>query len=100
MSCFNDLLNVLLIVLLIIFTLVVCYSGINSGEVARLESGGECDGLGFPPLSHPVARRWSSSRTGLGYQCCASTYLLKCIANGGPQGSLLNPPSNGVSAPA
>ena len=40
MSCFNDLLNVLLIVLLIIFTLVVSYSGINAGEVAQLESGG------------------------------------------------------------
>ena len=47
MSCLNDLLNVLLIVLLIIFTLVVRYSGINAGEVARLESGGECDSLGF-----------------------------------------------------
>ena len=59
-----------------------------------------CDGLGFPPLSRPVARRRSSSRTGLGYRCCASTHPLKRIANGSHQGSHSNPPSNGVSAPA
>ena len=55
-----------------------------------------CDGLGFPPLSRPVARRQSSSCTGLGYRRCASTYPLKCIANGSPQGSHLNPPSTGL----
>ena len=98
-STFNVLLNVLLIVYLIIFTLVVSYSGINAGKVTQLESGGECDGLGFPLLSHPVARRWLSSCTGLGYRHHASTYLLKRIANGGPQGSHLNPPSNGASVP-
>ena len=56
--------------------------------------------LGYPPLSRPVARRRSSSPTGLGYWCYASTYLLKRIANGGPKGSHLNPPSNGALAPA
>ena len=59
-----------------------------------------CDGLGYPPLSRLVAQQWSSSRTGLGYWRRASTHLLKRIANGGPQGSHLNPPSNGASAPA
>ena len=55
--------------------------------------------LGYPPLSRPVAWRPSSSPIGLGYRRYASTYLLKHIANGGPQGSHLNPPSNGASAP-
>ena len=59
-----------------------------------------CDGLGYPPLSHLVARRWLSSRMGLGYRRHASTHLLKCIANGGPQGSHLYPTSNGASVPA
>ena len=59
-----------------------------------------CDGLGYPPLSRLVARRRSSSRTGLGYRRRASTHPLKRITNGGPQGSHLNPPSNGASAPA
>ena len=36
---------------------------------------------------------------GLGYRCYASTHPLKCIANGGPQGKHLNPPSNGALAP-
>ena len=98
-STFTVLLYVLLIAYLIVFTLVVSYSGINAGEVTRLESGGECDGLGFPPLSRPLARRRSSSHTGLGYRRRASTYLLKCIANGSPQGSHLNPPSNGALVP-
>ena len=56
--------------------------------------------LGYPPLSHPVAWQWSWSPTGLGYWCYASTYPLKCIANGGPQDSHLNPASNGALAPA
>ena len=56
--------------------------------------------LGYPPLSRPVARRRSSSPTGLGYRCYASTYPLKRIANGGPKGSHLNPPSNGALVPA
>ena len=38
-------LNAILIVVLIIFTLVSCYSGINADKVTRLESGGECDGF-------------------------------------------------------
>ena len=56
--------------------------------------------LGYPPLSHPVAWWWSSSPIGLGYRCYTSTHPLKHIANGGPQGSHLNPPSNGALAPA
>ena len=39
--------------------------------------------------------RRSSSPTGLGYRRYASYYLVKRIANGGPWGSHLNPPSNG-----
>ena len=46
-------------------------------------------------FSRPVAWRQLSSITGLGYRCCASNHLVNCIANGGPQGSNLNPPSNG-----
>ena len=46
-------LNAILIVVLIIFTLVSCYSGINAGEVAQLESGGECDGLRVPAAISP-----------------------------------------------
>ena len=52
--------------------------------------------LGHPPLSRLVAWRRLSSPTGLGYRCYASTYPFKRIANGGPQGSHLNPPSNGA----
>ena len=37
---------------------------------------------------------------GLGYRCRALTHLFFRIANGGPQGSHLNIPSNGASAPA
>ena len=46
-------LNAILIVVLIIFTLVSCYSGINAGEVAWLESGGECDGFRVPAAISP-----------------------------------------------
>ena len=56
MSCFNDLLYVSLIVYSYCFTLVPSYSGINAGEVVRLQSGGECDGLEYTPLSRLVAQ--------------------------------------------
>ena len=56
--------------------------------------------LGYPLLSCPVAWWRSSSPMGLGYRHYASTHPLKRIANGGPQGSHLNPPSNGALAPA
>ena len=46
-------LNAILIVVLIIFTLVSCYSGINASEVARLKSGGECDGFRVPVTISP-----------------------------------------------
>ena len=46
-------LNAILIVVLIIFTFVSCYSGINAGKVARLESGGECDGFRVPAAISP-----------------------------------------------
>ena len=49
MSCFN----VLLIVVLIILHLYSCYSGINTSEVTRLESGGECDGFRVPAAISP-----------------------------------------------
>ena len=46
-------LNAILIVVLIIFTLVSYYSGINAGKVARLESGGECDSFRVPTAISP-----------------------------------------------
>ena len=56
--------------------------------------------LGYPPLSHLVAWQRLSSPIGLGYRHYISTHPLKHIANGGPQGSHLNSPSNGASVPA
>ena len=93
-------LNAILIVALIIFTFVSCYSGINTGEVTQLKSGGECDGFRVPAAISPGCLTQSSSPIGLGYRRYASTHPRKCIANGSPQGSHLNPPSNGASAPA
>ena len=59
-----------------------------------------CDGLGYPPLSHLVARQWSSSRSGLDTDVAHRPTHFFRIANGGPQGSHLKVPSNGASAPA
>ena len=67
MSSLNDLFECCIDCHIAIFTLVSCYSGINAGKVAWLESGGECDGLGYPLLSRPVAQQWSSSCMWLGY---------------------------------
>ena len=68
-------------------------------SVCRCVGVDMCDGLGYPPLSHLVARRRSSSHMGLGYWRHASTHLHLCIANGSPQGSHLYLPSNKASAP-
>ena len=47
--------NVLNFNALIVLHLYFCYSGINAGEVAWQESGGEYDGFRVPAASHLVA---------------------------------------------
>ena len=47
--------NVLNFNALIVLHLYFCYSGINAGEIARQESGGECDGFRVPAACRLVA---------------------------------------------
>ena len=46
--------NVLNFNALIVLHLYFCYSGKNAGEVAKRESGGECDGFRVPAASRLV----------------------------------------------
>ena len=72
----------------------------NAGEVAQTQSGGECDGFRALAAVSPgcLAMVVKSHRTWIPTLCFHPP--TQCIANGGPQGSHLNPPSNGASAPA
>ena len=72
----------------------------NAGEVAQTQSGGECYGFRALATVSPgyLVTVVKSHRTWILTLRFHPPAL--CIANGGPQGSHLNPPSNGVSVPA
>ena len=72
----------------------------NAGEVARTQSRGECDGFRALAAVSPgcLAMVVKSHRTWI--PMLRFHPPAKCIANGSPQGSHLNQPSNGVLAPA
>ena len=72
----------------------------NAGEVAWTQSGGECDGFRALAAVSPgcLATVVKSHRAWI--LTLRFHPPAKCIANGGPQGSHLNPPSNGPLAPA
>ena len=76
------------------------FLGINASEVARTQSGGECDGFRALAAVLPgcLAMVVKSHKTWIPTLCLHPPTL--CNANGGPQGSHLNPPSNGALAPA
>ena len=65
-----------------------------------MQSGGECDGFRALAAVSPScpATVVKSHRTWI--QTLRFHPPAQCIANGGPQGSHLNPPSNGASTPA
>ena len=72
----------------------------NLGEVAQLESGGECDGFRSPAAISPgcLVMVVKPHRAWIPMLCFHLPTL--CIANGGPQGSHLNPSRNRASVPA
>ena len=76
------------------------FLGINAGEVAWTQSGGECDGFRALAAVSPgcLATVVKSHKTWIPTLCLHPPALRN--ANGGPQGSHLNPPSNGASVPA
>ena len=75
------------------------FLGINAGDVARMQSGGECDGFRALATVSPscLATVVKSHKTWIPTLCLHPPALRN--ANGGPQGSHLNPPSNRVLAP-
>ena len=76
------------------------FLGINAGEVTRTQSGGECDGFRALAAVSPgcLATVVKSHKTWILTLCLHPPALRN--ANGSPQGSHLNPPSNGASVPA
>ena len=76
------------------------FLGINTGEVTRTQSGGECDGFRALAAVSPgcLATVVKSHKTWIPTLCLHPPTLRN--ANGSPQGSHLNPPSNRALVPA
>ena len=76
------------------------FLGINAGEVTQTQSGGECDSFRALAAVSPgcLVTVVKSHKTWILTLCLHPPTLRN--ANGGPQGSHLNPPSNGALAPA
>ena len=75
------------------------FLGINAGEVTQTQSGGECDRVRALITVSPgcLVTVVKSHKTWISTLCLHPPALRN--ANGGPQGSHLNPPSNSALVP-